>query len=115
MWKRHNGKNQQWKVVYEGTEVELKDKGLVEDFGLYIHRPFYLVSRLPMKRVVEAIGANNLVIRKYVKGRKAQQFRFDVTSSTIRSEQWTNYCMEIQNNGRSSNARMTSGVNSRWW
>jgi hypothetical protein len=74
-----------------------------------------MVSRLPMKRVAEAVGANNVVIRRYVKGRAAQQFFFDGVSKTIRSNYWKNYAMEIQSNGGSSNVRMTSGITSRWW
>jgi hypothetical protein len=82
---------------------------------MHINRPFYLVSRLPMKRVAECVGANNIVLKRWVKGRAAQQFFFDQTSKTIRSQQWKNYAMEIQSNGRSKNLRMTSGINSRWW
>jgi len=68
-----------------------------------------------MKRVIETIGANNMVIKRYVKGRTAQQFYFDPVSKTIRSQQWKNYAVEIQSNGGSNNIRVTSGINSRWW
>jgi len=89
--------------------------GLNKEFGFHIGRPFYLVSRLPMRRVAECVGANNVVLRRYTKGRTAQQFYFDQTSKTIRSQQWKNYAMEIQSNGGSSNVRFTSGITSRWW
>jgi hypothetical protein len=69
---------------------------------------------MPMRRVVECISANNLVIRRYVKGRTAQQFFFDMRSKTIKSQQWKNRSMDITSNGRSSNLRMTT-TNSRWW
>jgi hypothetical protein len=82
---------------------------------MYINRPFYLVSRLPFKRVAECVGANNVVLKRWVKNRLGQQFFFDGKSKTIRSQQWKNYAMEIQSNGGSSNVRFTSGVNSRWW
>jgi hypothetical protein len=36
-----------------------------------------MVSRLPMRRVIEAVGHNNMVIKRYVKGRIGQQFYFD--------------------------------------
>jgi hypothetical protein len=68
-----------------------------------------------MKRVVHCHGANNLVIHQYKKNTLEQQFYYDNTSKTIRSQKWKNYAMEIQNNGRSANARMTSGITSRWW
>jgi hypothetical protein len=82
---------------------------------MYINRPFYLVSRLWMKRVVECHGANNLTINRYTKGKLQQQYYFDQKSKTIRSQLWKNYAMEIQSNGNSNNVRMTSGINSRWW
>jgi hypothetical protein len=69
---------------------------------------------MPMKRVVECISANNLVIRRYVKGRTAQRFWFDNVSKTIKSQHWKNRSMDIQSNGGSSNLRMTT-TNSRWW
>jgi hypothetical protein len=31
------------------------------------NRPFYLRSRLPMKRVAEAIGANNVALKRWRK------------------------------------------------
>jgi hypothetical protein len=48
-----------------------------------------------MKRVIETIGHNNMVIKRYVKGRTAQQFYFDGVSKTVRSQQWKNYAIEI--------------------
>jgi hypothetical protein len=74
-----------------------------------------MVSRMPMKRVAECHGANNIWLKRYAKGRVAQQFFFDGVSKTIRSQQWKNYAMEIQSSGRNANLRMTSGINSRWW
>jgi hypothetical protein len=88
---------------------------LNNDFGFYPNRPFYFRSRLPMQRVMECIGANNLTLKRWRKNVKAQQFVFDPVSKTIRSKQWNNYGMEIQSNGGSANLRMTSGINSRWW
>jgi hypothetical protein len=90
-------------------------KGLYKEFGLHVNRPFYLVSRLPMKRVAECVGASNVVIKRYVKNRAAQQWFFNPVKKTIHSNHWKNYIMEIQSNGGSSNLRMTSSINSRWW
>jgi hypothetical protein len=69
--------------------------GLNKEFGMFMNRPFYLISRLPMKRVAEMVGASNMAIKRYTKGRLAQQFFFDGKSKTIRSQQWKNYCVEI--------------------
>ena len=85
------------------------------EFGFQINRPFYFVSRLPMKRVAECHGANNLWLRRWRKNTIAQQFYFDEVSKTIRSQQWKNYALEIQSNGGSTNLRFTSGITSRWW
>jgi hypothetical protein len=107
--------NQLWKIVYlDKKEAEIT-KGLHPDFGLHCNRPFYLVSRLPMRRVAEMQGGTNIVLKRYVKNRLAQRFSFDCVSKTVRSEQWKNYVMDIQNNGNSNNLRTVSSKNSRWW
>jgi hypothetical protein len=89
--------------------------GVSKTSGFRINVPFFIVSRLPMKRVAECVGANNMILRRYVKGRQAQKFFFNEKDKTIRSNQWKNYAMEIQSNGGSSNIRFTSSINSRWW
>jgi hypothetical protein len=77
-------------------------------------RPFYMRSRLPMKRVIECVSNAYVRIKKYAKGRKAQQWVFDGTSKTIQGNYWKNRAIEITSNGGSSSLRMNS-VNSRWW
>jgi hypothetical protein len=66
---KNNGANQRWRIVYLDKADKEPTKGLDDDFGFHIGRPFYLVSRLPMKRVAECVGANNVVLKRYVKGR----------------------------------------------
>mgnify|MGYP003960408773 CR=1 FL=1 len=68
-----------------------------------------------MKRVVECIGANNLVLKRWRKNVAAQTFVFNGVDKTIHSNHWKNYVMEIQSNGGSSNLRMISTITSRWW
>jgi hypothetical protein len=84
-------------------------RGTDRDFGFRVNKPFYLVSRLPMQRVMEAVGANNVVIKTYTKNRIAQQFFFDPVSKTLKSQQWKSHCMDMQGN----NLRVR-GVSSRW-
>jgi len=36
-----------------------------KDFGFHINRPFYIRSRLPMKRIIECIGANNVTLKRW--------------------------------------------------
>lgn len=112
---RHNGANQRWNIVYLKDHGKDATKGYNKDFGMYINRPFYLVSRQPFRRVMECVGANNAVMKRWVKNRSSQQFFFDEKTKTVRSQQWKNYALEIQSNGGSNNARFTSGINSRWW
>jgi hypothetical protein len=69
---RKNAANQKWKVVYLDEAKKDQTKGLEEDFGFHINRPFYIRSRMPFKRVVEMIGASNITLKRYAKGRKAQ-------------------------------------------
>jgi hypothetical protein len=83
--KRHGRRQQKWRVRYVDT-VKTQTKGLVGDFGFYANRPFYLRSRLPMQRVMECIGANNITLRRWRKNTKAQQFYFDPVSKTIKSQ-----------------------------
>jgi len=90
-------------------------KGLNEEFGFYINRPFYLVSQLPFNRVVEMLGGTNVVLKRWRKNATQQQFWFDEVSKTLRNNHWKNYCLDIASNGGSSNLRTVSGINSRWW
>jgi len=115
VWNQHKGANQKWNVIYLDKAKPVPTSGFDSNFGWHINRPFYMVSRMPMKRVIETIGANNMVIKRFAKGRMGQQFFYDGKSKTIRSQQWKNYAVEIQSNGGSSNVRMTSTINSRWW
>jgi len=78
-----------------------KSKGLNTKYGFHNNRPFYFVSRMPMKRVAECHGANNIWLRRYRKNVAAQQFFFDPVSKTLRSQQWKNYALAIQSNGGS--------------
>jgi hypothetical protein len=67
----NKGTNQKWKIIYLDQAKKTETSGLNEEFGFHINRPFYLVSELPMNRVAECIGANNIVIKRYAQGRSA--------------------------------------------
>jgi hypothetical protein len=109
------GSNQKWRVLYVDQGPKLETKGLNEEFGFHINRPFYIVSELPMNRVAEMLGGTNMVLKRWRKNQRQQQFFFDEKSKTVRNNYWKNYCLDIQNNGNSNNLRTTSGINSRWW
>jgi hypothetical protein len=113
--KNAGGANQKWKIVYLDKADEVKNEGMNEEFGFRCNKPFYLRSRLPMKRVAECHGANNIWLRRWRKNTNAQMWTFNCIDKTIRSYHWKNYAMEIQSNGGSSNVRATASINSRWW
>jgi len=79
------GLEQKWKVVYVDKAPKTETKGLNEEFGFHINRPFYIVSELPFNRVAESIGANNITLKRWRKNVLAQQWYFDEVSKTIRS------------------------------
>jgi hypothetical protein len=70
-----NHPSQRWKIVYTnamGSEA-YKAKGQTDgEFGFKIGEVFYLRSKLPMQRVAECVGASNVTLKKWAKGRKAQ-------------------------------------------
>jgi hypothetical protein len=68
-----------------------------------------------MNRVAESPGANNIQLKRWRKNAKQQMFWFDCKTKQVYSENWKNYCMEIQSNGGNKNLRMTSTCKSRWW
>jgi hypothetical protein len=114
MWKRHGGANHRWRVVYVDQAGKEKTKGYDTDFGFHIGRAFYIRSRMPMKRVAEAVSTN-IRLRRAHRGRTRQQtFTFDKVSKTIKSEYYRSYSLDITSNGRSNNLRLTT-TNSRWW
>ena len=110
----HGKVNQQWSVTYVDKAEKDETKGLNEEYGFYINRPFYIRSRLPMQRVLQCHGANNVLMSRYVKNNLGQQFFFDEVSKTVKSQQWKTHSLDITSNGASSNLRCTT-TNSRWW
>jgi hypothetical protein len=93
--KQHKGANQRWSIVYVDKAKKEPTTGLNKEYGFHIGRPFYLVSRLPMKRVAELHGATHMRLNRYRVNTKTQQFFFDGVSKTIRSNHWKNYAIEV--------------------
>ena len=87
----------------------------MKEFGFHANRPFYFVSRLPMNRIAECIGASQVRLKRWRKNQNAQQWTFDPVAKVIRSNHWKNYIMEIPSNGNQNELRMTSSIKSRWW
>jgi hypothetical protein len=87
--------NQRWNVVYLDKADKLETKGLNEEFGFHINRPFYIVSELPFNRVAEMLGGRNIVLKRWRKNQRQQQFWFDEKTKTVRNNYWKNYVLEI--------------------
>lgn len=79
-----------------------------------INKPFFLVSKLYMNRVAECIGGNDIRLRTLARMNVAQQFFFDGSSKTIKSQQWKDRSITIQSEGTSTNVHMTT-TNARWF
>jgi hypothetical protein len=84
VWKKNGSKAQKWKLTYT-TDLKIQKKGLNKEFGLEIERPFYIVSKMWLERVVECVGASNLVLKTLRKNNKGQQFYLDDKTQTIQS------------------------------
>jgi hypothetical protein len=115
VWGNNGSKAQKWQVVYLDKADAVATKGLNKEFGFHINRPFYIVSELPLNKVAEMLGGTNMVLKRWRKNTRQQQFFFDNVSKTIRNNYWKNYCLDIQSNGKSSNLRTVASINSRWW
>lgn len=112
-WNRHGKINQQWDVVYADEYPEEPKKGeLNERFGLYVERPFYIVSQLPSNRYLDLINNRNMVI-KTPNGRNTQVWYFHQESLTIRTK-LNNQSWDIQSAGKTNNMQIWS-TNSGWF
>jgi hypothetical protein len=69
---------------------------------------------MPMRRIAECHGANNVWLKRWRKNVAAQQWFFDEVSKTIKNNYWKSHSLDIQGNGGSTNIRCTT-TNSRWW
>jgi hypothetical protein len=80
VWKRHNGKNQKWRILYTADKGAERTSGENKNFGFDINEPFFVVSRMPMRRVIETNSGNIYLKRRYRMNHgyiKRQQFYFD--------------------------------------
>jgi hypothetical protein len=78
--------------------------------GFRVGEVFYFRSKLPFERVAECVGANNVVLKKYAKNRKAQEWKYNSTTKTINNNYWTSYVFSIE--GANLRCRSTT---SRWY
>jgi hypothetical protein len=95
---RKNHVSQQWDIIYKDQWKFYKKGDFHKDFGLYIERDFYIVSRLRSGRYLDLIS--NKPIIKTRNGRNTQTWYFHLVSLTIRSKS-NNYSWNIVSNGSS--------------
>jgi hypothetical protein len=97
VYRRHNGWNQRWRVTYLDGKNYRKERtsGFDKEYGLYIMRPFYLRSRLPMQRVMELVPWYARLRRYYTGRRNQQTWRFDRVKNVLTNMNWKNYCLSI--------------------
>jgi hypothetical protein len=101
MWNKHGKVNQQFDMVYVDEWKSYKNGDLHEDFGMYIGRPFYVVSKMSSHRYLDLINNRNFAI-KTKNGRNSQIWYFHLQSLTIRSK-YNNQSWDIKNAGRTRN------------
>jgi hypothetical protein len=78
--------SQQWDVVYADEWKGEPGKGeLNEEYGLYIERPFHVVSAMKSHRYLEAINNRQMVV-KTQNGQRGQIWWFDQKSFTIKTK-----------------------------
>jgi hypothetical protein len=62
--KKTGALNQQWDVVYaDQWQGEPKKGEMNEDFGLYVERPFYIVTQLPSRRYLSVVNNRQITIK----------------------------------------------------
>jgi hypothetical protein len=84
-YRRHNKSNQQFDIVYADTWAPDPKKGeLNKEFGLFVERPFFVVSGLKDERYLDIINGRQMVI-KTPNSRNSQLWYFDQRSKTIKS------------------------------
>jgi hypothetical protein len=84
-----NGKiHQEWRIVYIDARDKEITKGMDVSRGMYVNRPFFIVSRMWMNRVM-SVHSNWAVLIKSRVDPKADKNRqvwtYDITSKTIKS------------------------------
>jgi len=90
---------------------------LIEEFGFFANRPFYIRSRLPNKRMAECEGNHLVRQRRWRKNETGQQWFFDPVTKVIRSKKWNNRVLEIetQNSSNGFGRVRCYTPSSRWW
>jgi len=85
---------------------------LNKEFGLYVERPFYIISMCGEKRYIDVVGRN--VVVKTPNEFDSQIWYFDQKTKTIMNTLHKNKSLDIQNSGNTNNIQLWS-TNGGWF
>lgn len=86
---------------------------LNEEFGLYVERPFFIISTLGENRFVDVVDQKNVVI-KTPNEYDSQKWIFDQKSKTIKNVMYKTKSLDITNGGSSNDLQIWS-TNGNWF
>lgn len=99
MWKKHNGLNQQFDIMYVDEQKPPPKKGDMSNYwGFIIERPFYIISELPKHRHLTVIPSMRHAVIKTPNGNRNQKFYFEWATRSIKRVQDTRYSLMARNN-----------------
>jgi hypothetical protein len=105
---------QQWTIVMADEYPSDPKKGeFSEKFGLYVERPFHIVSQLSSNRYLTYFNNADLII-KTPNGRTDQVWFFDIKSLTVKSEALKGKSLNVGGNGGNNKGEIQN-TNSNWW
>jgi hypothetical protein len=104
--------SQKWDIVYDDDFGEPGKGELNKEIGLFVERPFYIISQLGENRYLDIINNRNMVI-KTRNGRNTQTWYFHQQSLTIRTK-LNNQSWDIHGSGKNKNMQIYA-TNSNWW
>jgi hypothetical protein len=85
-----------------------------KEFGLEINRPFYIVSKMWMRRVATLAG-RKIKLQTLSRKNLGQQFFFDEASKTIKNQQRKDLSLEIQSAGKGYVKLRMATTSARWF
>jgi hypothetical protein len=87
---------QKWNITYVDNAANFTTEGLDEQSGFEINRPFYIRSRMPMKRVITMHANRWIYLRRWNPAQaKHAQWRFDIKTKTLYNMHFSKYIMHI--------------------
>jgi hypothetical protein len=124
MWSKHNGANQRWRIVYvargkKGKKIVSKggQYSYNRSYGLYVNRPFNIVTRMRSGRILTV--ANNRILLKTKNNQSNQVFMLNSRTLRLESQLRKGWSLAMVANGNGN--RRPTGLtlqrsNSKgWW